>query len=142
MLRTVKDKLVACAPEHFTVEFGVKLGGESGIILAKGTAEVNLKITMTWDRDNRTARCQMAGYETAIVRVRMLAPWAGRQRAWACWSAPCKLVTCAHVVNAALGRDQREQAHPGESEMVQVEFPLLPGYACAAGAGRAVDAAA
>lgn len=50
VLRTVKDKLVAAAPEHFTVEFGVKLGGETGIILAKGTAEVNLKITMTWDR--------------------------------------------------------------------------------------------
>ena len=51
VLRTVKDKLVAAAPEHFTVEFGVKLGGETGIIVAKGTAEVNLKITMTWDRE-------------------------------------------------------------------------------------------
>jgi hypothetical protein len=51
ILRTVRDKLVASAPEHFTVEFGVKLGGETGMILAKGTAEVNLKITMTWDRD-------------------------------------------------------------------------------------------
>ena len=37
--------------EELTVEFGVKLGGETGIILAKGTAEVNLKITMTWDRE-------------------------------------------------------------------------------------------
>jgi Trypsin-co-occurring domain 1 len=53
VLRTVKDKLVASSPEHFTVEFGVKLGGETGIILAKGTAEVNLKITMTWDRESR-----------------------------------------------------------------------------------------
>jgi hypothetical protein len=53
VLRIVKDKLVASAPEHFTVEFGVKLGGETGIILAKGTAEVNLKITMTWDRKSR-----------------------------------------------------------------------------------------
>ena len=51
VLRTVKDKLVAAAPEHFMVEFGVKLGGETGIIVAKGTAEVNLKITMTWDRE-------------------------------------------------------------------------------------------
>jgi hypothetical protein len=49
VLRTVKEKLAASAPAHFTVEFGVKLGGESGIILAKGTAEVNLKITMTWE---------------------------------------------------------------------------------------------
>jgi Trypsin-co-occurring domain 1 len=50
VLRTVKDKLVKAAPEHFTVEFGVKLGGETGVIVAKGTAQVNFKITMTWDR--------------------------------------------------------------------------------------------
>ena len=53
LVRTVKDKLVASAPENFTVEFGVKLGGESGIILAKGTAEVNFKITMSWTREAR-----------------------------------------------------------------------------------------
>jgi Trypsin-co-occurring domain 1 len=52
VLRTVKEKLVASAPEHFTVEFGVKLGGETGIIVAKGTVEANLKITMTWDRQS------------------------------------------------------------------------------------------
>jgi hypothetical protein len=51
MLRTVKDQLMASMPDHFTVEFGVKLGGETGIILAKGTAEVNLKVTMIWDHD-------------------------------------------------------------------------------------------
>jgi hypothetical protein len=51
MLRTIKDRLVASSPDHFSVEFGVKLGGETGVILAKGTAEVNLKVTMTWDRD-------------------------------------------------------------------------------------------
>jgi Trypsin-co-occurring domain 1 len=49
LLRQLKEKLTASTPEHFTVEFGVKLGGETGIILARGTAEVNLKITMTWD---------------------------------------------------------------------------------------------
>ena len=48
LVRTVKEKLSAAAPERFEVEFGIKLGGETGIILAKGTAEVNLKITMTW----------------------------------------------------------------------------------------------
>jgi hypothetical protein len=51
VLHTVKEKLTASVPDHFTVEFGVKLGGETGIILAKGTAEVNLKITMTWGRE-------------------------------------------------------------------------------------------
>jgi hypothetical protein len=51
VLREVKDKLATAAPDHFAVEFGIKLGGETGIILAKGTAEVNLKITMMWDRE-------------------------------------------------------------------------------------------
>lgn len=35
-------------PEEVTVEFGAKLGGESGIIFAKGSAEVNFKVSMTW----------------------------------------------------------------------------------------------
>jgi hypothetical protein len=49
MLRMVKDRLVASSPDSFVVEFGVKFGGETGVILAKGTAEVNLKITMSWN---------------------------------------------------------------------------------------------
>jgi hypothetical protein len=38
-----------------------------------------------------------------------------------------QVVTCAHVVNTALGRSQREQARPERSVTVEVEFPLLPG---------------
>jgi WD40 repeat protein len=37
------------------------------------------------------------------------------------------VVTCAHVVNTALGRNPREQVRPGELELVELEFPLLPG---------------
>ncbi|HEX4101536.1 MAG TPA: hypothetical protein VHY21_13510 [Pseudonocardiaceae bacterium] len=40
---------------------------------------------------------------------------------------PRQVVTCAQVVNLSLGRDQREQARPDPSAVVQVEFPLLPG---------------
>jgi hypothetical protein len=36
-----------------------------------------------------------------------------------------KVVTCAHVVNTALGRNQREQEPPGESVQILVEFPLF-----------------
>lgn len=36
------------APGEMTVEFGVKIGGETGVIIAKGTAEVNFKVTMSW----------------------------------------------------------------------------------------------
>ncbi len=50
VLRTVKERLATSAAEAFEVKFGVKLGGETGIILAKGTAEVNLEITMKWNR--------------------------------------------------------------------------------------------
>lgn len=30
------------------MEFGVKIGGETGMIIAKGTAEVNFKIALSW----------------------------------------------------------------------------------------------
>jgi V8-like Glu-specific endopeptidase len=64
-------------------------------------------------------------YETAIVR---LCGWgAGRPTVGlGLLVGPEHVVTCAHVVNNALGRDQLEQAPPGESDRVQVEFPLLP----------------
>ena len=55
MLATVKDKLAAAGPAEVEVKFGVKLGGETGLILAKGTAEVNLEITMTWNRTGSRA---------------------------------------------------------------------------------------
>ena len=38
VLRTVRDKLIASAPEHFSVEFGVKLVGETGIMSRLCTA--------------------------------------------------------------------------------------------------------
>jgi vWA-MoxR associated protein C-terminal domain len=37
------------------------------------------------------------------------------------------IVTCAHVVNVALGRDQRDQERPGLDARVQVDFPMLGG---------------
>lgn len=52
MLTAIHDKLSAAGPQSVEVEFGVKLGGETGVILAKGTAEVNFKITMTWERSD------------------------------------------------------------------------------------------
>jgi Trypsin-co-occurring domain 1 len=39
------------APGEMTVEFGVKMGGETGVIIAKGTAEVNFRVTMSWKSD-------------------------------------------------------------------------------------------
>jgi Trypsin-like peptidase domain len=36
-----------------------------------------------------------------------------------------QVLTCAHVVNTALGRTQRDQQAPGAQARVQVDFPLL-----------------
>jgi Trypsin-co-occurring domain 1 len=38
-------------PGEMTVEFGLKMGGEAGVIVAKGTAEVNFRVTMSWKSD-------------------------------------------------------------------------------------------
>ncbi|MGH3802283.1 MAG: CU044_2847 family protein [Pseudonocardiaceae bacterium] len=47
-LAKVLGVLREMAPGEMTVEFGVKIGGETGVIIAKGTAEVNFKVTMSW----------------------------------------------------------------------------------------------
>jgi hypothetical protein len=47
-LAKVVGMLREMAPGETTVEFGIKMGGETGVIIAKGTAEVNFIVTMTW----------------------------------------------------------------------------------------------
>lgn len=36
------------SPDECCVEFGLKLGGEAGVIIAKGTASVNFVVKLTW----------------------------------------------------------------------------------------------
>jgi hypothetical protein len=40
------------SPEEAVVEFGLKMGGETGVIIAKGTAEVNFTVRMSWNPRN------------------------------------------------------------------------------------------
>jgi Trypsin-co-occurring domain 1 len=47
-LRRIVDLLKEMSPDETEVEFGLKLGGEYGVIVSKGTAEVNFAIRMTW----------------------------------------------------------------------------------------------
>jgi Trypsin-co-occurring domain 1 len=47
VLHLIKD----LGPDQTTVEFGLQLGGETGVILAKGTAEVSFKVTMSWGQE-------------------------------------------------------------------------------------------
>ena len=36
------------APDEIQMEFGLKIGGEAGLIFARGTAEANFAVTVTW----------------------------------------------------------------------------------------------
>lgn len=47
-LQKVSRVLKELAPDEAEVEFGLKVGGETGVIIAKGTAEVNFVIRMSW----------------------------------------------------------------------------------------------
>jgi len=38
------------APDEFTVEFGLKLGGTTNVVIASGTAEVNFVMKLTWKK--------------------------------------------------------------------------------------------
>ena len=50
-LQKVMHVLKELGPDEAEVEFGLKIGGETGVIIAKGTAEVNFVIRMSWKGD-------------------------------------------------------------------------------------------
>jgi hypothetical protein len=50
-LQKVMHALKELGPDEAEVEFGLKIGGETGVIIAKGTAEVNFVIRMSWKAD-------------------------------------------------------------------------------------------
>lgn len=47
-LQKVVHLLKEMSPDETAVEFGLKIGGETGMIIAKGTAEVNFSVRMSW----------------------------------------------------------------------------------------------
>jgi len=47
-LQKVAHLLQEMSPNETVLEFGLKIGGETGIIIAKGTAEVNFTVRVTW----------------------------------------------------------------------------------------------
>jgi hypothetical protein len=47
-LQKVVHMLKEMSPDETVVEFGLKMGGETGVIIAKGTAEVNFTVRMSW----------------------------------------------------------------------------------------------
>jgi hypothetical protein len=51
-LQKVVHALRAMSPDEASVEFGLKIGGGTGLIIARGTAEVNFIVRMSWRRAN------------------------------------------------------------------------------------------
>ena len=51
-LRTVLGQLRAGvdAPDEVTMDVGLQVGGETGFVFAKGTAEASIAVSMTWRR--------------------------------------------------------------------------------------------
>jgi hypothetical protein len=47
-LQKVVHLLKELSPDESVVTFGLKMGGETGVIVAKGTAEVNFTVQMSW----------------------------------------------------------------------------------------------
>jgi hypothetical protein len=47
-VEAVRSRLSAMAPDEVTVEFGIVLGAETGVVVAKGTTEVHFTVTLTW----------------------------------------------------------------------------------------------
>ena len=44
---------LAQQPEEFSVEFGVKLNAEAGVVIAKTAAEANLKFSVKWKKSEK-----------------------------------------------------------------------------------------
>ena len=47
-LHKIAQMLKDLSPDETALEFGLKIGGETGVVIAKGTAEVNFMVRMSW----------------------------------------------------------------------------------------------
>ncbi|MFI8351402.1 CU044_2847 family protein [Streptomyces sp. NPDC085596] len=47
----ISETVRAMQPDEAEVQFGLKIGGESGVVIAKGTAEVNFAVRVLWKRN-------------------------------------------------------------------------------------------
>lgn len=48
VMSALKEQLAAARPSEVTAEFGIKLNGKAGAILASSSGEVNFRVTMRW----------------------------------------------------------------------------------------------
>jgi hypothetical protein len=52
-VEAVHDRLMAMTPDEVTVEFGIVLGAETGVVVAKGSTEVHFTVTLKWKSGSR-----------------------------------------------------------------------------------------
>jgi hypothetical protein len=50
---TIRRQLDALAPDEVGVEFGIVLGAETGVVVAKGTTEAHFTISLKWASGGR-----------------------------------------------------------------------------------------
>ncbi|PKV84380.1 signal transduction histidine kinase [Streptomyces sp. TLI_146] len=67
----------------------------------------------------------MTRREGFVVRIRHATGEPPMAAGVGCVVAEKHIVTCAHVVNAALGRDMADRERPPDSARIRVDFPLL-----------------
>jgi hypothetical protein len=51
-LKSVASRLRDLSPDDLTVEFGLTLTAETGIVVAKGSTEVHFTVTLAWSKDS------------------------------------------------------------------------------------------
>jgi hypothetical protein len=55
-LNLVKTAFTDLEPDETSVDFGLSVSGEYGMVIAKGTAEVNFAVHMSWKRPATTQK--------------------------------------------------------------------------------------
>lgn len=62
-MSAVLERLKAVSPDEVGVEFGLTLGAETGLVVAKGSSEVHFTVSLTWRRPEPAApaRAGVAG---------------------------------------------------------------------------------
>jgi hypothetical protein len=54
-IHAIVGRLAAMSPDEAAVEFGIILGAETGVVVAKGKGEVHFTVTLAWKRSDHGA---------------------------------------------------------------------------------------
>ena len=68
-LQRIAHTLKELSPDEAEVEFGLKIGGETGVIVARGTAEVNFVVRIAWKSGSQEPGHQREGTPLAETLV-------------------------------------------------------------------------